>query len=378
MTYSLLSAVVWAAIAFLVGVAIWTLRGRWDIIIAHGRDAGRHLLAGVLMLGTLAGTVWTFSNGQLTVSGVWESLVSVGGVAAALELGVIYCGLYLGELDTRITTARKAEARDQLAAKRKVVMRWFYGVAVISAVANLIFRTVQLHNFWLALLPAGAPVVLVVLFTVVLRPLPRDHQEIGRQAAQRGLVMLAQQAQAVMLRSLRRMGRGHMLTEAEMAQLTMALAFQRAYISGDQAQALDQIVSLQATSSPAPLQLAGPNSAAGGAWLTSADLQAQYAISERTAQTWMSQTPGRRQRPHTRTLEAPAAAIYAAHGVPAIQATSGPAPRRKRNRAPAVIDFAQFAAGDASVAAGDALLVTDHAPLGDLEMSAVAADQTGV
>ena len=326
-----------------VGVVVSRLmRDRWDLLIEHGRDSVRHALALLLMLGTLAGTVWTFSNGSLSVSGLWESLISVGGVAAALELGVIYCGIHLGELDQRIATARREEQRAELRRQRKELYRWFYGVAAISAAANLIFRAQQLHNVWLAILPAGAPIVLVILFAIKLRPLPRDHAEIGRQSAQRGLVMMASQAQGVMMRSLRKMGRGHVLTDDERAQLAMALSFQRAYISGDQQQALDQIIATQAP--PAGLIDAPAGAGAtGGQWLTAKELQGLYGISERAAQVWVSQTPGRRHRPHSNAWEAPAATIYAAHGVPAVSGEIGAgesAPRRRTRRP------AQESAGD--------------------------------
>ena len=51
---------------FLVGFAISglivfggarMLRGKWDLLAEHSRDLMRHLLAAILMLGTMAGTV---------------------------------------------------------------------------------------------------------------------------------------------------------------------------------------------------------------------------------------------------------------------------------------------------------------------------------
>ena len=335
-------AIILAALIVIGVVVSRLMRDRWDLLIEHGRDSVRHALALLLMLGTLAGTVWTFSDGSLSVSGIWESLISVGGVAAALELGVIYCGIHIGELDQRILTARKADDRSRFVDQRDELMKWFYAIAAISAAANYLFRLQQLHSWWQAILPAVAPVVLVILFTIKLRPLPRDHAEIGRQSAQRGLVMMASQAQAVMMRSLRKMGRGHVLTDDERAQLAMALSFQRAYISGDQQQALDQIIATQAP--PAGLIDAPAGAGAtGGQWLTAKELQGLYGISERAAQVWVSQTPGRRHRPHSNAWEAPAATIYAAHGVPAVSGEIGAgesAPRRRTRRP------AQESAGD--------------------------------
>lgn len=367
-------AIILAALIVVGAVVSRLMRDRWDLLIEHGRDGIRHALALLLMLGTLAGTVWTFSNGSLSISGLWESLISVGGVAAALELGVIYCGIHIGELDQRILTARREEQRAELRRQRKELYRWFYGVAAISAAANLIFRSQQLHSFWLALLPAGAPVVLVILFAIKLRPLPRDHAEIGRQSAQRGLVMMASQAQAVMMRSLRKMGKGHTLSDAERQQLAMALSFQRAFIPGDQQQALDQIIATQAPPQllEAPAGHAGANAVAvGGQWLTAQDLQRLYTLAPRTAQLWLSQTPGRRRRAHTTAWEAPAATIYAAHGVPAVSGESGPGEpagrTRRRKPAPSDVLEAPITADEAPSYAGELQLaaLTTHSGAGE-------------
>lgn len=345
----------------LMALAGWALgralRGRWDLIIEHSRDGVRHLLAAILMLGTLAGTVFTFSAGRLSIAGVWEAIVSVGGIAAALECGVIYTGWYIGQLDQRIHSAKRADIREQLLEQQSSLYKWFYVTAGISAIANFVFRLDQLHSWLLAGFVSAAPIVLIILFTIKLRPLPRDYADIGRQANQRGLVMLASQAQTVMMRSLRRIGSGQTLSAAESAQLAIAVELVRIYATGEQQQALDHIINQQ--QGPAGL-LEAPSTVAatGGAWLTTADIQQLYQCSERTAQTWMSQTPGRRRQAHSKRWEAPAGTIYAAHGVPQAgmggRVVSGSAPRRKRGQAPSDADETRPGEGDTLAPVGDA------------------------
>jgi hypothetical protein len=308
-------------IGFLVGgicclLALWAARGKWDLIGAHARDLVRHVLAGILLLGTLAGTVWTFSNGALTLAGAWERLVSVGGIALALEAGLIYCGWYIGQLDMRIFSARKKEQALEFRSLQRSLYRWFFATAGISAVANVIFRIQQLGNIWLATFVSLAPIVLVILLTIKLRPLPVDYAELGRQATQRGLVVLVKQAQSVMLSHLRRMGRGEPLTEAQAEQLAMAASLLRTYAQTQEQHALDYAIG----------QRGGRGEIEGSVevYLTSGDLMRLYDISLRSAQVWLSQAPGRRRAPKGNAWQAPASAIYAAHGVPLVTQTARP------------------------------------------------------
>ena len=341
-----------AACAVLIVAALfgaWALRDRWDLLAAHSRDAVRHILSAVLMLGTASGTVWTFSNGRLSLSGFAESLVSVGGIVAALEVGAIYCGLFLGDLDSRIASARKADIREALVSRRHTVAVWFYITVGFSAAANYIFRMQQI-GWWQAILPTIAPVGLIILFTVVLRPLPRDYAEIQRQSVQRGLTLFATHAQAALLRGIRRMAHGVVLSEQELAQMATALSFMRPYVTGDQSQALDQ-----AFGAPAARLGAGVSgNESAGEWLASADIARLYGVPTRTAQTWLAQTPNRRQRPHSRAWEAPAATIYAAHGVPASPTgnLTGSGADRMRKRQNTPVD-----ATEAPATAVDALIV---------------------
>lgn len=272
----------------------------------HLRDSVRHILAAVLVAGTLAGTTWTFSNGALTLAGAWERLVSVGGIAAALEVGFIYLGWYIGQLDLRMLSARRREVAAQYRAHQKELYRWFYALAVISGLANLIFRAQQLDNFPLALFISAAPVVLVILFTIKLRPLPVDYQEVARRASGRALARVTEQAERTLLREMARMGRGKPLNEAKMRFATAWIAM---HAATDEQHAIDHALSL-ASPAQSPLEIEA------AVWLRTEDLMHLYGISKRSAQAWMARTPGRRKVANSNAWEAPESSILAAHGMP--------------------------------------------------------------
>lgn len=274
----------------------------------HLKDSVRHILAVVLMAGTLAGTVWTFSAGALSLSGIWESVISVGGIAAALEAGVIFAGSYLGKLDERIQSARKRDMRDELEARKKIVTRWFYLTAGISAGANLIFRSKQLDNFPLALFVSLAPIALIILFTIVLRPLPEDYAEIGGRKVGRALVRIAEQSGDDVLAILRR-GRQRPLSDAELRQLEISAGFISAYAGTQEAHALGHVVSLAAPVAVVEADSAEP-------WLRAQDLMHLYGIGKRTAQARLAAVPGRRKVPNSNAWEAPQSAVFLAHGDP--------------------------------------------------------------
>ncbi len=283
------------------------------------RDAIRHVLALVLMAGTLAGTIWTFSNGMLTLNGAWERLVSVGGIAAALECGVIYCGWFIGQLDLRIQTARKADIRDELRKRRVLVFRWFYVVASISALANLIFRTQQLDNFPLALFVSVSPVALIILFTVILIPLPKDYDEMARQTSLKSLVSIQEVAGEVMVAGMRRMVRGDM-DEESLQRLAFASSFVMPYAPTDQQHALAHVLA-QRTGAETPRIGGYVESSVAERWYTTREVADLYQLKERTAQLWVAQTPGRRKVAKGNGWEVPASALYAARGIPAPQTT---------------------------------------------------------
>jgi hypothetical protein len=311
----------------LLGTLLVAARGRWDLLLGAARDGIRHALAAVLMLGTLAGTVWTFSAGRLSLSGAWERIVSVGGVAAALECGVIYTGWYIGELDQRIQSARRREVADQFRALQRSLYRWFYAVASISAAANFVFRLQQLGNPWLAAFVSIAPIVLVILFCIKLRALPVDYQEVSRRATQRGLVVVTQESQRVLLRGLRDMGRGRTLSEQRMTQLAMASALLRAHARPEEALALQDAID-RGTGGLVAVDAEGSES-----WLSTQDIAGLYGVPLRTAQHWVASAPGRRKAPQGRAWLAPTSAILAQHGRPRAVAAALPAPKRKRQRA---------------------------------------------
>jgi len=311
--------------------ALRALRGKWDLLAEHSRDLMRHLLAAILMAGTMAGTIWTFSAGRLTLSGALERLVSVGGIALALEAGVIYCGWFLGQLDTRIATARK-DRMPELLARRKTVNLWFYITAAISAIANLIFRSQQLNNFLLAAFVSAAPVVLIVLLLIKLRPLPIDYTEKARQATQRALFKMVQQAEHTVLDAMRYTRSGGQITAERRESLLMATSILSSYASTAESQALDY--GLMPQSGAEATQL----------YIDTAQLQISYGIPARTAQDWVSKCPGARPRRDGRPgKEAPLSAIQRAHGLPAVGSMALPEPRQTRSGRRAARDDADGA-----------------------------------
>lgn len=300
------------------------------------RDAMRHLLALLLMAGTLAGTIWTFSDGALTLNAALERLISVGGVGAALECGAIYCGWYIGQLDIRIKAASKRDLREDLAAYQAELYRWFYAVIAISAIANFVFRVQQLNNWLLAAFVSVAPIILIILFTVKLRPLPQDHADMARQTAQRTLVTVQEVAGEVMIRGMRRMARGE-IGEDEMRRLAYAASFVMPYAPTDQQHALGAALT-QSGAGDSPRLIEG---GANERWLRTAEVRDLFNISERTAQLWVSQTPGRRKVTKGNGWEVPASVLYSARGVPAL---SSAAPAAPAERPPSAATSPQVAA----------------------------------
>ncbi|HEX6817320.1 MAG TPA: hypothetical protein VF120_03025 [Ktedonobacterales bacterium] len=325
------------AVAALAGVVILallarSLRGNMDLVGLHARELVRHAIAGVLLLGTLAGTTWTFSDGKLSLDGGLETLVSVGGVAAALEAGAIFFGLAIQQLEMRIKTARRKEQQDEYRSRRALYYRWFAAILAISFLSNLCFRWQALGagfawdrigNDFAVMLVSTAPIVLITVFTIILQPLAPDYAEMRRQATQRGLVILTRSSQQVMLRHLRDMGRGRKLDAESMHQLAFAASFMRMDAVAGEQQALDYAIQ----------QGTGATIVEGSAdeYLSSADVERLYDVPRRTAQLWVSTAQGRKRATKGRAWLAPASAIYSAHGVPQSSATPELKPPRKRN-----------------------------------------------
>lgn len=299
------------------------MRGKWDLLASHARDLMRHALSLLLMTGTLAGTVSTFSNGRLTLAGWAERIASVVGIALALELGCIYCGWYISQLDARILTARRKDQAVYLKRYRKQVLGWFVATLSISVVANLIFRVQQLGNWPLAIFASIAPALLIVLFTIILRTLPADYQEKRRQAIGRALLHLTEDAERTLQRGMRDLAHGGMLSEARQAALRLAVGFLRMGAQAEEQHNLDYM-------------LTNAGGAQGGAvvdaeiYWSSKDIRSRYPISDRTAQDWMKNTPGRRKAARGNAWEVPASGIIRGHGEPVPQL---PEPQRAQNPA---------------------------------------------
>lgn len=318
--------------ALLVFVVPRLMRGKWDLLAEHSRDLMRHLLAAVLMLGTMAGTVWTFSAGRLTLNGWLERLVSVGGIAGALEAGVIYCGWYLGQLDQRIAGARRDRLPDLLA-RRRSVNRWFYLTAGISAIANFIFRSQQLGNPFLAAFVSAAPLVLIILLLIKLRPLPTDYSEKARQATGRALYMMVTQAEKTVMHAIRK---PNDFGPGSEQSLQLSLAILRSYASNAEAQALDYGFTAQSGADSTQV------------YVTSAQLMAAYGIPARTAQDWLSKCPGARpRRDGAQGKEAPLDVIQRAHGLPGLALPAPLSGRKRRNATQIDADVAQAGAYEA-------------------------------
>lgn len=315
----------------LAGIALWlllrALRGNMDLVGLHFREAVRHIISWVLMLGTLAGTVWTFSNGQLTLAGWQERIISVGSIAAALEVGCIYTGLAIQQLDLRIKTGKPRDVQEYRS-RRRTVVRWFVVMLAISACANFTFRYQQLGAVWPAFLATAAPILLIVVFTIVLQPLHPDYVQMRRHAVQRGLVQLTRSSQDVLAKHLRAMGRGEVLSEKAMQQLAFAAALMRMDAATNEAQALDFAIN-QGTGATVIDSTAED-------YLSSADVERLWAVPRRTAQLWVSTAQGRRKAGKGNAWLAPESAIIAQHGRPSLQLAPPRTRKTSKPRANAV------------------------------------------
>lgn len=310
-------------------LALRAMRGKWDLLAEHLRDLARHVIAGVLMLGTLAGTSATFSAGRLTFAGLSETILSVGGIALALEAGAIYSGLYLGKLDELIAHARR-DMQTELIERRKTVQRWFYIVVGISGLANFIFRVQTLGEslHWpgvLIVLLAGfvsaVPAVLTVLLLVKLRPLPTDYRHRARQTTARAMALMVDDARRFIVYCIRKKTP---LTEADTQKLRMAIAILQPYAPSAEAQALSY-------------GLGAPSGAADNQqYVTARQVAELYSIPPRTAQYWIANAPGVRPCATGRQKEAPLSEIEKAHGRPSLALPAPGRPRATRN--PAQID----------------------------------------
>lgn len=275
------------------------------------RNNLRNLLALLLALGTAAGTIWTFSNGQLTLDDAMERLFSVGGVALALELGVIYIAKHIGDLDQRVHTARRKEDAVEYARQRKDLIYWFYAVLAISVAANVYFRYYQLDNFLLALFVGIAPAPLIILFAIKLRPLTPDYNALARAATEEGLIRMVKTSSRVFVLGMERLGSGAALSEAEMESLRMSAGVMTMFAQRPEQRALEAALSPAGSASTAAIP-------GDETWYSAKDVASMYHIPVRTAQFWVSNTNPRRKRADNRTWEVPASILFAQRGVPGV------------------------------------------------------------
>jgi len=275
------------------------------------RNNLRNLLALLLALGTAAGTIWTFSNGQLTLDDAMERLFSVGGVALALELGVIYIAKHIGDLDQRVHTARRKEDAVEYARQRKDLIYWFYAVLAISVAANVYFRFYQLNNFALALFVGIAPAPLIILFAIKLRPLTPDYNALARAATEEGLIRMVKTSSRVFVTGMERLGSGYVMTEPEMESLRMSASVMTMFAQRPEQRALEAALN--------PAGGASSNAIASDeTWYSAKDIAGMYHIPVRTAQFWVSNTNPKRKRADNRTWEVPASVLFAQRGVPGV------------------------------------------------------------
>lgn len=322
------------------------MRHNLDLLAAHSREMIRHGVMMILLAGTVSGTVWTFSAGGLTLAGAWERIVSVGGIALALEIGGVFTGLYIQALDARIQSARRRDTAEAYRAYKRTIYRWFAAILMISFVANLLFRYQQLHNLALAAFVSLAPIVLICLFTIVLRPLPVDYAELSRQATQRGLLLLVRNSQSSMLAYMRDVGRGRTPSLQKQQGMAIATAFLATYAQPAEQQALDYAKRIGSGDNVV-------DTTAEEVW-DSADLQRLYDISPRSAQAWMQATPARRRAERGNRWLVPASVIVGAHGAPKPSESHYSASSGKTQRTQRDAGVAQMGALDTRIVAVEA------------------------
>lgn len=281
-----------------------------DTLAAHTRELGRHGIIWILTTGTALATIYALSGGQLTLPSVLERTLSIGGIAAGLELAIIYVGFHRQTLDMRIRTAKRQETREEYQREARLITRSFFALLIISYVCGGIYRTQALHSAVLGWFEAAIPPVLIYIFTIVLRKIPPDYAEIGRQATQRSLVELNQASSTVLVRTMRKLGRGYSLTEQDMQGLRMAIGLQRMWATAPEQNALDYAIA----------------QSGGGAvveadaqeWLTTAQIMDAYGVPRRTAQQWVSEIPGRRRAERGNGWLVEANRLYQARGIPGL------------------------------------------------------------
>lgn len=257
-----------------------------------------------LMLGTVPTTIFSFSNGHLSLPRNVEEFITTAGIALAFEVGAVLLGWRIEQVTARIPATRNRERRDALLRTRKQLYVSFGGVALASFVAGMIYRVPTTGNFWLAAFVSATPAALIVIFTVVLAPLPPDHQGEAAEAAQLAVTELIVTARGGLVAGIGRIARGEVLREDELRMLQFVGGLILPFAGREEAQMLDHAA-----------QFAAPPSieAAAVEWWTARDVVDAFDVSLRTAQNWIRECPGSRLRAGTAAREAPREAIERAH-----------------------------------------------------------------
>lgn len=287
------------------------MRAFLDTLAAHTRELGRHGIIWILTTGTAVATIYALSGGQLTLPAVIERLLSIGGIAAGLELAIVYIGLHIQALDMRIKAAKRAEVRAEYQGERRRNTLAFFAILAISFACGGIYRTQALHNTLLGWFEAAIPPVLIYIFTIVLRRLPPDYAELGRQAAMQSMVEVTRESGTVMRRFMKRIGRGGQLSEDDMRTLGFAVGVIRMYMPSNEQVAIEYALQ----QSGAAGQVVDSEAQE---YLTTAQISERYQIPPRTAQQWASEIPGRRRAERGNRWLVPADALYQSRGIPGL------------------------------------------------------------
>lgn len=349
-----------------------------QLLTRHLSESVRHFLTLLLVAGTASATMFTMSGGKIRLPHGLEIWITTAGVALAAELTVVFIGRRLGRYDSLIRSAKRPDERTQLIADRERLQVWFYIIIGCSILANCVYRIWQnwpAHpSLWpcvgsvaLALFVALVPLPLIIVLTIVVRPLPPDYAEQAREAYQRNLILMQQGAAYIMRRSMKRMLTGR-LTDADRAAIAFASGVLGMHARPDERAQLEYAISQHTALLGAPEGGPVTVDAEVVEYITTRDIMDLYGVPERTAQEWARTCPGRNRRPGSRAWECPRSAIIRLHGQP-VTVTS-PVTARNRNR--------KRSASEAQTAANDPLATAEQPQeAANLALALVYAPLTG-
>lgn len=324
-----------ALVLILALVALFAMRGKWDLLMLHASDLVRHGVAVLLLVGTSVGSLWFYSFGRVTLGGGAEVLVNSGGITVAVEVAALIAASYVARLDL-LTMDTKGKERDKWSAYRRKVLIWFYVTVGCSVVANVIFRLnmygpgqMDVHSpaFWLSTISAVfagcVPVVLVNVLLIVLRKLPIQYTQRLQHKAQIGYAATLDIALKTLNREIHAAVRGETFDADRLQRIRTTFAFAAPFLGESAHDISHALVNLMPMGDGA---LALPD---GGQFFDKSEVQELWGVPERTAQDWIRRTAGTRTRAGTRRMEAPASALYQAYGVPSMRPKPESKPRRK-------------------------------------------------